>query len=92
VQKIFLTKFAYNNSVYNITDMSFFFAIYEFHLNVPSTVRDDRSEREMPAAKEVAKQFESESKKLAERWQRVVEFQKKWYDKKYTPMQFSVRD
>jgi hypothetical protein len=40
--------------------------MYGFYLNVPFTVRDDRPEGEVPAAKEVAQQFESEDKKLAE--------------------------
>jgi hypothetical protein len=92
VQKAPLAEFAYNNSVHTTTGMSPFFAMYGFHPNVPSTVRDDRPEGEVPAARELAEKFKSEGKELAERWQRAVEFQKKWYDKKHTPMQFSVGD
>ena len=92
VQKKPLAEFAYNNSVHSTTGMTPFFAMYGYHPNVPSTVADDRPEGEVPAAREAAQKVESENKLLAERWRKAVEFQKKWYDKKHTPMHFSVGD
>jgi hypothetical protein len=65
MQKTFLIEFAYNNSVYSITDMNFFFVIYGFHSNISFMIRDDRSEKKMPAVREVAEKFKSEDKKLA---------------------------
>ena len=50
-----------------MTGISPFFAIYGFHPNVPSSVRDDRPEREVPAAREKVENFENEGKELAER-------------------------
>ena len=46
----------------------------------------------MPTAREAVEKIESEGTALAERQQRAIEFQKKWYDKKYTLMHFSVGD
>jgi hypothetical protein len=65
--KSFLTKFVYNNSVHSTTNISPFFAIYDFHLNISSSVRDDYLEGEIPAARKKTEEFEHEGKKLAER-------------------------
>jgi hypothetical protein len=62
-----LIKFVYNNSVYSTTDISPFFAIYGFYLNVSSSVKDDRLEGEIFIARKKAEEFEYKSKKLAER-------------------------
>jgi hypothetical protein len=62
-----LIEFAYNNSVYNTTGISPFFAIYSFHFNIPSSVRDDRPKGEIPIAREKAENFKNEGKELAER-------------------------
>jgi hypothetical protein len=75
--KSLFTKFVYNNSVYSITDISPFFAIYGFYFNIPSSVKDDYLKRKMFIARKKAEEFEHEGKKLAERWRHVIEFQKK---------------
>jgi hypothetical protein len=67
VAKSSLAKFAYNNSVYSITDISLFFAIYGFYPNIPLSVKDDRLKRKMPAARKKVEGFKREGKKLAER-------------------------
>jgi hypothetical protein len=69
-----LIEFAYNNSVYNTINISPFFAIYSFYFNVSSSIKDDRPKREVPIAREKVENFESENKKLAERWRRAIEF------------------
>jgi hypothetical protein len=74
VTKVSLTEFIYNNNVHSTTDISFFFIIYGFYLNVPSLVRDDRLKSEVPAARKKTEEFESEGKKLEERWRYTVEF------------------
>jgi hypothetical protein len=92
VKKTPLAEFSYNNSVHTTTGMTPFFAMYGCHPSVPSSVRDDRPEGEVPAAREVIEEFERGSEDLAERWRHAVEFQKKWYDKKHMPMHFSIGD
>jgi hypothetical protein len=92
VAKSFLAKFVYNNSVYNTTGISPFFAIYGFYLNISLSVKDDYLERKIPAAKKKVKEFEYEGKELAERWRHAVKFQKKWYNKKYTLIYFFIGD
>jgi hypothetical protein len=66
VAKLFLAKFIYNNSVHSTTSISFFFAIYGFYPNISLSVKDDRPEREIPAAKKKIKGFKREGKELAE--------------------------
>jgi hypothetical protein len=65
--KLSLIKFVYNNSVYSITGISPFFAIYDFYLNIPLSIKDDRLKGEMPTARKKAEEFEHEGKKLAKR-------------------------
>jgi hypothetical protein len=77
VAKSLLAEFAYNNSVHSTTGISLFFAMYSFYFNISLSVKDDRLEGEMPAARKKAKEFEHEDKELAERWRHAVEFQKK---------------
>jgi hypothetical protein len=67
VTKTPLVKFVYNNSVHSTTGMSSFFAMYGFHFNVPSSVRDDRLEGEVPVVRKKAEEFENEGKELEER-------------------------
>ena len=74
MQKTPLAEFVYNNSVYSTTRTSLFFAIYKYHPNTPSTVRDDRPEGEVPTAREAVEKIKSEGKALTERWQRAIEF------------------
>jgi hypothetical protein len=62
-----LAKFAYNNSVYNTTDISLFFVIYGFYFNISLSVRDDYLKRKMPAVKKKVEEFEYEGKELAKR-------------------------
>jgi hypothetical protein len=67
VKKTPLTKFVYNNSVHSTINISSFFVIYDFYLNVPSLVKDDRLKSEVPAARKKIKEFENEGKELEER-------------------------
>jgi hypothetical protein len=64
VTKALRAKFIYNNSVHNITNMSPFFAMYDFYLNVSSLIRDDRSEREILIARKKIKEFNNKGKEL----------------------------
>jgi hypothetical protein len=75
--KSLLVKFIYNNSVYSTTDISPFFAIYDFHSNISLSVKDDYLKKEMSAVKKKAEEFKHEGKKLAKRWRHAIEFQKK---------------
>jgi hypothetical protein len=75
--KSLLVKFVYNNSVHSTTNISPFFAIYDFYFNVSSSVKDDRLEGKMFTTRKKAEEFEYEGKKLAERWRHAIEFQKK---------------
>lgn len=74
MKKTLLAEFAYNNNVYNTTGMTLFFAMYGCHPNIPSSVRDDYPEGEVPITREVIEEFECVSKELAERWRHAVEF------------------
>jgi hypothetical protein len=53
--------------VYSTINISLFFAIYDFYSNVSSSIRDDRPEKKVPAAREKVEEFGSEGKELAER-------------------------
>jgi hypothetical protein len=53
--KLPFTEFAYNNSVHNTINISLFFAIYDFHSNVSSSVRDDHPKGEILIAREKVK-------------------------------------
>jgi hypothetical protein len=77
VAKSPLIKFVYNNNVHSTTDISLFFAIYGFYLNISLSVKDNRLKREVLAARKKAEEFKYEGKKLTERWRHAVKFQKK---------------
>jgi hypothetical protein len=77
VAKSPLAKFVYNNSVHSTTNISPFFAIYGFYLNIPLSIKDDYLKKEIPAARKKIEEFKHEGKKLAKRWRHVIEFQKK---------------
>jgi hypothetical protein len=47
--------------------MSFFFAMYDFYLNVSSSVKDNRLKSEVLTARKKAEEFENEDKKLKKR-------------------------
>jgi hypothetical protein len=66
--------------------------MYGFYFNVSLSVKDDYLGREVSIARKKAEEFKHKGKKLTERWRHVVEFQKKWYNKKYIPMHFFIRD
>jgi hypothetical protein len=57
-----LAKFAYNNNVYNTTNISPFFAIYGFHLNILLSVKDDYLERKISAARKRQKNLNTKIK------------------------------
>jgi hypothetical protein len=65
--KLSLTKFVYNNNVHSTTNISPFFAIYGFYLNISLLVKDDRLKGEISAAKKKAEEFKHEGKALAKR-------------------------
>jgi hypothetical protein len=67
VTKTPLIKFVYNNSVHSTTNISSFFAIYGFYLNIPSLVRDDRLKGEVLITRKKTEEFENEGKKLKKR-------------------------
>jgi hypothetical protein len=62
--KALRAKFTYNNSVYNMTNISPFFTMYDFYLNVPSSVRDNHSEREMLIVRKKIEEFNNKDKEL----------------------------
>jgi hypothetical protein len=64
VTKAPLTKFVYNNNVYNIINISFFFAMYNFYFNILSSVKDDRLKNEVLIIRKKVKEFENENKKI----------------------------
>jgi hypothetical protein len=41
--------------------------MYGFHPNIPSSVRDDRPEGEVPVTRKKAEEFKNEGKELTER-------------------------
>jgi hypothetical protein len=65
--KSFFIEFIYNNSVYNTTNISLFFAIYSFYFNVSSSIKDDRPKGEILIAREKVENFKNEDKELIER-------------------------
>jgi hypothetical protein len=67
VTKTLLTKFVYNNSVHSTINISSFFVIYGFYLNVLSSTKDDRLKSEVLIIRKKIKEFESEIKKLKKR-------------------------
>jgi hypothetical protein len=67
VTKTPLTEFAYNNNVHSTINMSSFFVIYDFYLNILSSVKDNRPKNEVLITRKKIKEFENESKKLKER-------------------------
>jgi hypothetical protein len=62
--KALRVKFTYNNSVHSMTSISFFFAMYDFHLNVSSLIKDDHLEREIFTARKKIEEFNNEDKEL----------------------------
>jgi hypothetical protein len=62
-----LTKFIYNNSVHSTTDISPFFAIYGFYLNISLSIKNDHPEREISATRKKAEGFKREDKELTKR-------------------------
>jgi hypothetical protein len=67
VTKTLLIKFVYNNSVHSTINISFFFVIYGFYLNVPSSVKDDRSKSEVLITRKKTEKFKNEGKELKKR-------------------------
>jgi rRNA-processing protein FCF1 len=51
--------------MYSIININFFFIIYKFYFNVPSTIKDDYSKKKIFITKKIIKKIKSEDKKLA---------------------------
>jgi hypothetical protein len=59
VTKALLTEFVYNNNVHSTINMSFFFVMYDFYLNILSSVKDNRLKSEVPVTRKKAEKFEN---------------------------------
>jgi hypothetical protein len=62
-----LIKFVYNNNVHSTINMSSFFVIYGFYLNVLSLIKNDRLKGEVLITRKKIKKFENEGKELKKR-------------------------
>jgi hypothetical protein len=90
--KLPLAEFTYNNSVHSTTGLTPFYALYGYHPDIRANIEADVPGGEAPNARLRVEQLQAEREELAKRWDNAMQAQKKWYDKKHTPMTFALGD
>ena len=86
-----MTEFAYNNSKYSSTGVTFLFAAYG---QDPRWGEDfgQQMKQKVPATRARAEEVARMRKLLETKWQTTFAYSLKHYDKKHTPWTFSVGD
>src|SRR6266498_1711278 len=77
---------------HDILDISPFIVLYDYDSAMPWDVEDDAPKREAPAARERVKEILVIREQLDIRLKQTRETQKKYYNKKYKPIQYQLGD
>jgi len=92
-QMLAQADFAVNNSVHHALRMSPFEILYGWSPEIHGPpIRDGLQEGKVPAATERAQQMREASDKLAQRWRKTQETQKRHQNARTRPQQFKVGD
>ena len=73
----------YNNSVYKLTEINFFYVIYGFNPSIYIRVEGDADREKVPAVKKRVKYIKKTKKALEKRWQNVNKKRLIYYNKYY---------
>jgi hypothetical protein len=87
-----LAKFAYMNAYHDSIGMTPNEARYGITLETRQGIEDDPQRREIPTAKERAKEVIEKRQQLETSWRKTKESQAKWYNKYHRPVEFKVGD
>jgi hypothetical protein len=90
VELLHFAELTYNNTFHDSIRMSPNQARYGINIDLRQGVEDDPTKREVPAAKDRARQILELRKELEEAWKQTKEAQIRGYNKLHKPMQYTV--
>ena len=92
IQWLSFAKFAYNNNVHSITDVSPFKMMYEWNFKFVEKMQISRTELQVPAAQKRVKNVVVLRKNLKNKWQLTRKQQTKNYNKRRITRKYCVKD
>ena len=87
-----LTKFATNNTQNAFIEVSFYYACYDYHLEINYEIENNLIERKISIAKERVKTLHELKKSLMQRLKHASVKQARYYNKKYQSTFFKIED
>ena len=89
---MFITKFAINNVQNVFIEVSFFYACYDYHLEIHYEIENNFIEERISNAKKRVKTFHDLKNSLKLRLERVDVEQTKYYNRKHKSMFFDINN